>query len=66
MATGKYSIVSVEIHCPQCDGEVLDPVNGSTFWEMNQIEPGIAVQCENGHSFKLPKIPSGPKASARF
>jgi len=65
MATAKYSIMSVEIHCPQCEGEVFDPT-GSTFWEVNQIESGKDATCENGHTFKLPKIPTrAMKASQR-
>ena len=65
MKTAKYSINTIEVHCPHCEGEVLDPENGSTFWELNQITPGQEVKCDNGHTFRLPKVPLRPMTSDR-
>jgi hypothetical protein len=55
MKTAKYSVVTVDILCPYCEGETYAPCGG-VAWEVIEIESGAIVHCENGHQFKLPTI----------
>lgn len=46
---------AVDAECPYCGAGIVDPVSGSFMWDMETIEAGQIVQCDN--CFKTVRIP---------
>jgi hypothetical protein len=50
------SVVNVE--CPYCGYEVMEPNSGSFMWDVDAITAGMVFKCDNPACFQMFSIPA--------